>query len=214
VKRGQIRVVVADDHPVYREGIAHILRERPEFELAGEARDGDEALAAILASKPDVALLDVRLPRRDGIQVLKKLRANGHAGTRVLMLSASDDGASVYESIAAGASGYMLKDAERGAICDALVAVAEGQSVLSLDLQAHLIEMIRQHEEANVSALSPRETEVLRLTASGHSAREVAAELIVSPATIRTHLQHIYEKLAVSDRASAVAEGMRRGYLD
>jgi len=207
-------VVIADDHPVYREGLVRIVREQPEFELAAECRDGDEALAAIEAKAPDVGLLDLHLPGRDGINVLRELRLRGHTATRVVMLSVSDDGATVHEAIAAGAVGYLVKEAGPNEIRDALKAVASGRTVLPARLHAGLAAEIKEQAEALESPLSAREQEVLRLTAEGRSAREIAAQLIVSTATVKTHLQHIYEKLDVSDRAAAVAKAMRRGLLD
>jgi len=210
----RIQVVIADDHPVYREGIARSIRDRPEFSVAAECADGHEALAAIEAVKPDLALLDVRMPGRDGIDVLKQLRAGGQTGTRIVMLSAIHDGATVYESIAAGASGYLSKDSGREEICDALLAVVAGHTVLPADLHDGLAETIRHHGNARSPSLSEREREVLELTAQGLTARQVAEQLIIGTATVKTHLQHIYEKLGVADRAAAVAEAMRRGLLD
>jgi two-component system nitrate/nitrite response regulator NarL len=210
----QVSIVVADDHPLYRDGLVRLVRERPEFKLAAECRDGDEALAAIEAHAPDVALLDLHLPRRDAIDVLRELRVRGHTGTRVVMISVSDDGATVHESIAAGAAGYLVKEAGAAEICDALSAVASGRTVLPASLHAGLAAEIQDQAEAHESLLSPREEEVLRWTAEGRSVREVAAQLVVSTATVKTHLQHIYAKLDVSDRAAAVAKAMRRGLLD
>jgi two-component system nitrate/nitrite response regulator NarL len=207
-------VVVADDHPVYREGLVRIVREQPEFELAAECRNGDEVLAAIEAKAPDVGLLDLHLPGRDAIDVLRELRARGHTATRVVMLSVSDDGATVHEAIAAGAVGYLVKEAGPNEIRDALKAVASGRTVLPPRLHAGLAAEIQDQAEALESPLSAREEEVLKLTAEGRSAREIAEQLIVSTATVKTHLQHIYAKLDVSDRAAAVAKAMRRGLLD
>jgi two-component system nitrate/nitrite response regulator NarL len=206
--------VIADDHPVYREGVARTIRERSEFSLAAECADGDEALAAIKAVEPELALLDVRMPGRDGIDVLKQIRADGHTGTRVVMLSAVRDGPTVYESIAAGASGYLSKDSERREICDALIAVAEGRTVLPPDLHNNLAETIRHQADSANSPLTQRERQVLQWAADGLTAREIAEQLIIGTATVKTHLHHIYEKLGVADRAAAVAEAMRRGLLD
>jgi two-component system nitrate/nitrite response regulator NarL len=210
----QIQVVIADDHPVYREGVARSIRERPEFSVAAECADGEEALTVIESVEPELALLDVRMPGLDGIDVLKQLRVDGHTSTRVVMLSAIDDGTTVYESIAAGASGYLSKDSGREEICDALVAVAAGHTVLPADLHNGLAETIRHHADAASPLLTEREREVLQWAAEGRTAKEVAEQLIIGTATVKTHLQHIYEKLGVADRAAAVAEAMRRGLLD
>jgi two-component system nitrate/nitrite response regulator NarL len=209
-----IKVVLADDHPVFREGVARLLRQRREFELAAECRDGEEALAAIKSMAPDVALLDVRLARLSGIDVLRHLNGRSQTDTRVVMLSVADDGATIYESIAAGAAGYLLKEAEGSEICDSLVAVAAGRTVLPAQVQTGLADAIRHHAEPRAPMLSGREEEVLRLAAKGRTAQQIAKELIIGTATVKTHLQHIYDKLGVSDRVSAVTEAMRRGILD
>lgn len=213
-RNARIRITIADDHPVYREGVARLIRQRRDFELTAECGDGDEALAAIKETRPDVALLDVRLPGRSGIEVLKEMRAAGKLSTHVVMLSAFDDAATVYEAIAAGAEGYLVKDATRDEICEALVSVAHGQTVLPLAIQSGLVGEIWQQAQAPQTLLTPREHEVLKWAAGGRPAREIAGELYISEATVKTHLNHIYEKLGVSDRVSAVAEGMRRGLLD
>jgi two-component system nitrate/nitrite response regulator NarL len=209
-----LRVVIAEDHPIYREGLARMLRHRREFELAASCRDGVEALTAIAATSPDVALIDVWMPGTNGIEVLRELQRNDESETRVVMLTAADDGATVYEAVAAGAAGYILKDADHAQVCEALLAVAAGRTVLPAEVQTRLAGEIRHRSEPPVPLLTPRETEVLRLTADGRSVREVADELVLSAATVKTHLQHIYQNLGVSDRASAVAEAMRHGIID
>lgn len=213
-RNARIRVAIADDHPVYREGVARLIRQRRDLELIAECGDGQEALAAINESRPNVALLDVRLPGRSGIEVLRQVRANEKLDTHVVMLSALNDSETVYEAIAAGAEGYLVKDATRNEICDALVAVARGQTVLPLSIQAGLVDEIQQQAKAPQTLLTRREEEVLTWAAEGHSARQVARELYISEATVKTHLNHIYEKLGVSDRAAAVAVAMRRGLLE
>jgi two-component system nitrate/nitrite response regulator NarL len=213
-RNAPIRITIADDHPVYREGVARLIRQRRDLQLTAECANGEEALAAIKTTRPDVALLDVRLPGHSGIDVLKQVRANGKLDTHVVMLSAFDDPETVYEAIAAGAEGYLVKDATRDEICDALVAVAHGQTVLPPAIQAGLVGEIRHQAQAPQTLLTSREHEVLKSAAGGHQTRAIARELFISEATVKTHLNHIYEKLGVSDRVSAVAEAMRRGLLD
>lgn len=191
-----------------------MVRECPELELLAECASGREAFATIRDRHPDVAVLDLRLPDHDGIEILRRLRADRQTATRVLMLSAHDEGSSVYDAIAAGAGGYLLKDAARDAICAAVLDVAAGRTVLPPGLHMGLADEIRHHETASIVHLSPREQEVLTLAANGCSSREIAQQLIIGTATVKTHFQHIYEKFGVSDRAAAVAEGMRRGVLD
>lgn len=208
-----LKVVIADDHPIYREGVARMLRHRKEFELAATCRNGDEVLAAIEATSPDVALIDVSMPGSSGIDVLRQLQVNDGSGTRVVMLSAADDGATMYEAIAAGAAGYVLKDADHSEVCDVLLAVGAGRTVLPAEIQTQLATEIRQQSQPHNPDLSHREIEVLTHAAEGLSARQIADELILSTATVKTHLQHIYQKLDASDRGSAVAEAMRRGII-
>jgi two-component system nitrate/nitrite response regulator NarL len=206
-------VVIADDHPVYREGIVRAVRERPDLELVGEAATGREALALIQELRPDVALLDMKLPDLDGRQVLGAIRRDG-VTTRVVFVSAYVDSELVYAAVGGGASGYLSKDATRQQICDAIVAVARGDPALAHEVHDGLMREIQVRAAHDAPTLSPREREVLELTADGLSAPEIGRRLYLSPATVKSHLQHLYGKLGVSDRAAAVAEAMRRGLLE
>jgi two-component system nitrate/nitrite response regulator NarL len=209
----RVRVLVADDHPVFRDGIVRAIRDRPELELAGVAEDGRSALDAVLRLAPDVALLDVRMPGLDGPQVLRALKREGSA-SRVLFLSAFTDAPLVYDALEAGAAGFVAKDAERAEICEAVERVARGETVLSPGLQSGLVAQIRLRAQDDRPVLTAREAEVLHLLAQGRSAPAIARELVLSPTTVKTHLGHLYEKLGVSDRAAAVAEAMRRGLIE
>jgi two-component system nitrate/nitrite response regulator NarL len=209
----RVRVVVADDHPLFRESIVRAVRERPEFELVGEAADGRAALDVIRQLEPDVAVIDVKMPELDGLQVLNALQRDG-SKTRVVLLSAFLDGAVVFQAVAAGAAAYLSKDAERRDICEAVAAVARGETVLSPGAQAGIAEEVRARGHVGRPALTPREQEILVHVAQGRTAPEIAKLLYLSPATVKGHLQAVYEKLGVSDRAAAVAEGMRRGLLE
>jgi two-component system nitrate/nitrite response regulator NarL len=209
----RISVYVADDHPLYREGVVAAIRERPEFEFVGEAGDGRQALEEINRLAPDIAILDVKMPGIDGVRVLNALRRDG-VSTRVVFLSAYLDSAIVYRAVAAGAAAYISKDSGRKAICEAVSAVARGESVLAPEIHAGIAQEIRQREHDDRPVLTPREREILTLTAQGCTAPEIGRRLYLSTTTVKTHLQHLYEKLGVSDRAAAVAEGMRRGLLE
>jgi two-component system nitrate/nitrite response regulator NarL len=209
----RVQVFVADDHPIYREGVVRAIRERPDLELVGDSGDGRTALEEIRRLKPQVAVLDVKLPGLDGTQVLNAIARDG-LRTRVLFVSAYLDGGIAYSAIAAGAAGYLSKEAERERICDGIAAVARGQTVFSDDIQAEIAREIRLRADDDRPVLTPREREILVLTAEGRSAPAIAQELYLSPATVKTHLQHLYDKLGVSDRAAAVAEAMRRGLLE
>jgi two-component system nitrate/nitrite response regulator NarL len=208
-----VRVLVADDHPVFREGIVRAFAANDDAEVVAEAGDGRAALDAIVAERPDVALLDYKLPGLDGIDVLRAVVRDG-LPTRVLMLSAHDESSVVYEALQAGASGYLLKEASRDEIVAAVFAVARGESVLPTDVAAGLVGEIRLRSPSETPALTEREREILRLTAAGRSFPEIASELYIGLTTVKTHMQHVYEKLGVSDRAAAVAEGIRRRLIE
>jgi two-component system, NarL family, nitrate/nitrite response regulator NarL len=212
-KRTRVTVVVGDDHPVYREGIVRAVKERPELELVGEASNGREALAAIRELRPDVAVLDVKMPDLDGRQVLNAIKRDD-LHTRVVFLSAYVDSELVYAAIGGGAQAYLSKEATRQQICDAVAAAARGDTVLAPVVQSGLARELQLRSGDQTARLTPREREILKLTADGLSAPAVGRRLYLSPATVKTHLQHLYEKLGVSDRAAAVAEAMRRGLLE
>ena len=190
-----------------------MLRRRAEIESVAEAASGREALEALSRLLPDVALLDIQMADLDGVQVARVVSRES-LPTRTLFLSAYYDQEIVYKALAAGAAGYLSKDARGNEIADAVVAVARGETVLGRDIQAAVAQRIRQTASPAGPALSDREREVLRLVAAGRSAPEVARQLHVSPTTVKTHLQRVYEKLGVGDRAAAVAEAMRRQLLE
>ena len=208
----RVRVLVADDHPVFREGIVRAIKDRPELELVGEAADGREALDMVRRLDPDVAVLDVKMPGLDGIQVVNAITRDG-LRTRVVLLSAFVEGEVVYGAISSGAAGYLSKDADRQRICEAVSAVARGETVLSPEIQAGIAEQIRARG-GDAPPLSARERQVLELIAEGLTVAEIGERIHLSPGTIKSHLQSLYEKLGVSDRAAAVATAMRRGLLE
>jgi two-component system nitrate/nitrite response regulator NarL len=213
-RQQRVRVLVADDHPLYREGIVRAIKDRPDLELVGEAADGREALDSIKGLDPDVAVLDIRMPELEGTQVLSALRRDG-VQTEVLFLSAFMESELAYKTVAEGAKGYLSKESSRQEICDAIITVARGGTALAPEVQAGLAQEIRVRERADGRPnLTPRETEVLNMIAEGMSAPDIAREIHLSPTTVKTHLHTLYEKLGVSDRAAAVAEAMRRGLLE
>jgi two-component system nitrate/nitrite response regulator NarL len=209
----RLTVFVADDHPVYRDGVVAAIKSRAEFELVGIAPDGRAALEQIRDLRPDVAVLDMKLPGLEGIEVLEALRNDGF-DTRILFVSGFLENDVVYRALGAGASGYLTKEADRDQICDAVAAVARGETRVAPEAQARLASAIRTREVSGQPLLSEREREVLKLTADGLSGPEVAGRLHLSAATVKTHLQNVYAKLEVSDRAAAVAVAMRKGLLD
>ncbi len=209
----RLSVLVADDHPMYREGVVSVLRRRAEIDAVAEAGSGREALAAIARAEPDVALLDIQMADLDGVQVARVIERESRS-TRTLFLSAYYDQEIVYKALAAGAAGYLSKDARGNEIADAVVAVARGETVLGRDIQAAVAQRIHQTAERTGPNLSARERQVLTLVANGLSSPEVARRLNLSTTTVKTHLQRVYEKLGVGDRAAAVAEAMRQHLLE
>ena len=208
-----VRVVVADDHPLFRRAIVQAVELRAELTLAGEYGDGEAALDAIRELRPDIALLDVRMPKLSGIEVLEAA-ASEDLPTRIVLLTGHPDPDAVYRAVTAGAAGFLVKGAAGSEICDRLVAAARGETVLAPEIQSQLAGQLRTRGRPDAPLLSPREREILELIAAGELAPDIAKRLGLSPATVRTHLQHLYEKLGVSDRAAAVAVAMRRGMLD
>jgi two-component system, NarL family, nitrate/nitrite response regulator NarL len=208
-----VRVLAADGQPLYRDALARVIRERPELELVGQARDGREALEAIGAAQPDVALIDRTLTGLSGKQILNAVTRDG-LRTRVVLIAAQPEPCEVYAALADGAAGYLTKDADARELCDAITAVARGKTVLASELQSAVAGEIRLRAPLDRPVMSDRERETLTLIAEGLSAPQIGRTLHLSTATVKTHLQHIYEKLGVSERAAAVAEAMRRGLLE
>jgi DNA-binding NarL/FixJ family response regulator len=204
-----IRVLIADDHPVVRDGLSGMFAADPDFVVVGEAADGSEALRLAQVAKPDVILMDLRMPGMDGVTAIAELSRRG-SPARVLVLTTYDTDSYVLPAIEAGATGYLLKDAPRDELLRAVRAAAQGQSVLAPSVATRLMSRVRTPEP---EILSQREREVLGLVAAGTTNREAAARLFISEATVKTHLLHIYAKLGVTDRASAVAEAFNRGLL-
>jgi DNA-binding NarL/FixJ family response regulator len=204
-----VRVLIVDDHPVVRDGLRGIFESTAEFEVAGEAGNGAEAVTRARALKPDVVLMDLRMPDVDGVTAIKRLAELG-LDTRVLVLTTYDTDSDVVPAIEAGATGYLLKDAPRTELLRAVRAAARGEAVLSPSVATRLLGQVRAPAR---EPLSNRELDVLALVARGTSNRDTATRLFISEATVKTHLLHIYAKLGVNDRAAAVAVGFERGLL-
>ena len=209
----RVTVVVADDHPLYREGVVRALLASGQIEIVAEAEDGRSALAAILQQLPDVALLDYKLPELDGVAVTHAV-VREQLATRVLLVSAFTDSGIVYKALETGAAGFISKEARREQIADAVLACARGENVVPPDVAAGLVSEIRLRKQHDAPALTPREQEILHLIAAGKSLPQIAKELYLGLTTVKTHVQHLYEKLGVSDRAAAVATAMRRGLIE
>ncbi len=204
-----IRLVIVDDHPIVRGGLRDTFADVADVEVVGEASDGAEGIERAKALAADVVLMDLRMPGMDGVAATAALREQA-PGVRVLILTTFDSESDVLPAIEAGATGYLLKDALPEELMRAVRAAAHGESVLAPSVTQHLMGQVRRPSSA---ALTDREKEVLQLVADGNSNREAATALFIGEASIKTHLQHIYDKLGVRDRASAVAEGYRRRLL-
>jgi two-component system nitrate/nitrite response regulator NarL len=209
----RVRVVVADDHPLFRDGVIRALSSSGSIDVVGEAEDGPTALELIREHLPEVALLDYRMPGMDGAKVAAAVRRD-ELPTRVLLLSAHDESAIVYSALQEGAAGFIQKESSRSEIVNAVLECAKGRDVVAPGLAGGLAGEIRRRAEPDGPTLSPREREVLKLIAAGGSIPAMAKQLFLAPSTVKTHVQRLYEKLGVGDRAAAVAEGMRRGLLD
>ena len=204
-----IKILMADDHPVVRAGIRGMLETQPEFQVIAEAENGREAFEQIGKLKPDVVLMDLRMPEMDGVEAIGKIKEK-YPNINILVLTTYDTDADIVRAVEAGATGYLLKDAPREELFRAVRATAKGETVLAPVVAARLMGKVRDHGE---QALSAREIDVLMLVARGASNQDVAEKLYVSTATVKSHLIQIYQKLGVSDRTAAVTTAIERGII-
>jgi DNA-binding NarL/FixJ family response regulator len=222
VTEAKIRVLAADDQRVVREGLAMLLGLLPDIEVVGTAANGEEALALADELQPDVILMDLRMPRMDGVEATRRLRAS-HPDIKVVVLTTYADDRSVIDALRAGALGYLTKDAGADEIRQALQRVASGQASLDPAVQMHLIEAIATTNATSDTpaspvtelpdGLTPREAEVLGLIGAGLSNTEIAAQLFVSEATVKSHVNHLLPKIGARDRAQAVGYAYRHGLV-
>ncbi len=214
--RDAIRVVIAEDHALVREGTRQILEDHPGIEVAGEAANGEEAVALVTRLRPDVVLMDIAMPRLNGIEATRLIKREAPA-TSVLILTAYDDDQYIFALLDAGAAGYLLKNVRGEELARAVRAVAEGESVLHPTIAAKVIKHYTGVNppggEQGVEALTKRESEVLTMAARGLSNKMIARELKRSDRTVQVHLRNIFGKLGVASRTEAVITGLRRGLL-
>jgi DNA-binding NarL/FixJ family response regulator len=206
-----IRVLLADDQRVVREGLAMLLGLLPGVEVVGTAADGEEAVALTAARAPDVILMDLRMPRCDGIEATRRL-AEARPAARVIALTTYADEPTVLGALRAGVRGYLTKDAGAEEISRAIHAVARGEAALDHAVQHHVIGAVAQAQTGALpDGLTPREAEVLTLISDGLSNQEIAERLVVSPATVKSHINRVFSKIGARDRAQAVAYAYRSG---
>jgi DNA-binding NarL/FixJ family response regulator len=210
-----IKVVITDDHTLVRQGLRRYLEDEDGIEVLGEASTGGEAVSLVARARPDVAILDIRMPEMDGIQAAREIAA-APGDTRVIMLTAHDDRRLMVEAVQAGARGYVLKVRDAEYLVRSVRLVAEGNLVIDPDLVSVLAEELSEARTGRPGGetLTERELEILQLLAFGYTNRDIGRRLYISPDTVKTHLEHVYQKLGASDRTAAVAEAFRRRLIE
>ena len=213
-----VRVVVVDDQELFRRGLTMLLGVEPDIEVVGEAGDGVTAVDLVVETMPDIVLLDVRMPKRSGLEACMRIKEQAPS-TRIIMLTVSDEEGDLYEAVKNGASGYLLKDSSIDEVAQAVRVVAEGQSLISPSMAAKLIDEFKEisrtdREPGNAPRLTDRELEVLRLVAKGMNNREVAKQLFISENTVKNHVRNILDKLQLHSRMEAVMYAVREKLLD
>jgi DNA-binding NarL/FixJ family response regulator len=210
-----IRVVIADDHSLVRQGLRRYLEMADGIEVVGEASTGGEAVDLVDRERPDIALMDIRMPEMDGLEAARTINER-HPEIGIVMLTAYDDRHFVVEAVRAGARGYVLKARDAEHLTQTVRLVAGGNMVIDPQLVVVLADELNvaKHRERNAQSLTEREVEILQLLAFGHTNRDIAEKLFISPDTVKTHLEHIYQKLGATDRTAAVAEALRRRLIE
>jgi DNA-binding NarL/FixJ family response regulator len=210
-----IRVVIADDHSLVRQGVARYLESSDGIGVVGEASTGSEIVRVAEEVKPDVALLDIRMPEMDGLEAARAIRES-RPETGIVILTAYDDRHFVVEAVRAGARGYVLKTRDAETLVQTIRLVAEGNMVIDPELVVALADELStaSRQDRQAEELTEREIEILQLVAFGHTNRDVGGKLFISPDTVKTHLEHIYQKLGATDRTAAVAEALRRRLIE
>ncbi len=214
---GKIRVLLAEDHVVVREGTRELIQRQPDMEVVGEAGDGEEAIEMVDKLRPDVVIMDISMPKLSGIEATKQIKVL-HPATAVLILTAYDNDQYIFALLEAGAAGYLLKNVRGRELIDAVRAVYAGESVLYPTVARRVIEHLKSPafsptEAKTIELLSDREMEVLKLAAKGISNKEIAEQLFLSPRTVQVHLGNIFNKLDVGSRTEAVLHALRKGWL-
>jgi DNA-binding NarL/FixJ family response regulator len=209
------RVLIADDQTLFRRGLARLLEEDPRIKLVGQASDGHEVVLKAMELKPDVILMDLRMPGLDGAEATRKVISE-NPGMKVLILSSFDADSYVLQALGAGASGYVLKDAEPGAIATSILAVMTGERVMAGAVANRVLDMVNGTSTPKefYDGLTDREIEIMKLMAVGKANKHIAYSLKISEKTVRNHISHIYEKLQIYDRAQVVLYAVRKALVE
>jgi DNA-binding NarL/FixJ family response regulator len=212
----KIKIMVVDDHPVVREGLSAMLSREQDIEVVGEAQNGNEAVKNAEAFKPDIILMDLRMPEMDGIEAMRRIKA-GNPQSKFIILTTYDNDEYIFKGIEAGARAYLLKDAPRAELFKAIRAVNRGESLIEPGIAGkvldRLVELTHQTQVPSPESLSEREVEVLTLIAKGTSNKMIAASLYIGESTVKTHIQSIFHKLNVNDRTEAVTLAIKKGIV-
>jgi DNA-binding NarL/FixJ family response regulator len=210
----KINILIADDHPVVREGLSSMLSREPSFNVVGEARNGNEAIVMALELNPDILLIDLRMPEVDGVEAMKKIRTI-NPGIKFVILTTYDNDEYILKGIEAGAQAYLLKDAPREDLFNSIKAVYRGESIIQSSVTGKVLDHLRilSRQVQDSGFFSNRELEVLKLMSKGITIKEMALGLIISESTVKTHIQNIFQKLGVNNRMAAVSEAIKKGYL-
>ena len=208
-----MKVLIVDDHPVTRQGLRSALATSKDVEVVGEASSGDEAVEAVKQLQPHVVFMDVRMPGMSGIEATKEIR-EAAPDTKVILFTVEESRAAIADAIRAGVSGYLLKDVSAGELIQAAKLALEGKAVIHPTLTRAFIEEVQYVEQRPETPLSRRESQILQKVAYGATTKEVAHDLSISPHTVKTHLERIFEKLGANDRAQAVAIALRKGLVE
>lgn len=212
-RSGVIRIVLADDHTIVRDGVAHLLNAEPDFEVVGEARDGLQVIEMVSRLKPDVVLMDLQMPNLDGVAAIRRIRANDEH-IKIIILTTYDTDEYILEGIRAGAKGYLLKDVPKEELCRSIRLVNQGHSLMQPSLTARFFNLLAQSEtKGSEAALTERELEVVRLIARGDRNKEIAQKMAISEGTVKGYVATILQKFGVTDRTQAAMYAVKRGLI-
>lgn len=208
-----IRIVLADDHTIVREGLAHLLSAEKDFEVVGGARDGLEAFAMVEKLQPDVVLMDLQMPHLDGVAAIKKIKAS-HPEVKIIILTTYDTDEFILEGIRAGAQGYLLKDVPKEELCRSIRVVSQGQALIQSSITARVFNILAQSEpKVSGANLTDRELEVIKLIAQGDRNKEIAQKMRISEGTVKSYVAIILQKFGVSDRTQAAMYAVQKGII-